>query len=495
MKKVLTGNIVEIVKEMQGGDLEHLAQFIDMTHDFLYRQTRKYCDIEDEREQAVQQTYHIVIRKIGTLKEPENILAWMSVIAAHESAAIMRERKDSSIVSYDSIGSDANEEDPERWQNKVLEDTSNNIDDYIEKTSMASAMNEIMGMLPDYQRLPLWMYYGQGIPITEIADNMGVSENTIKSRLKQGRDKLYKMKGEFLKRGIEVAGVSIVVLIKTAWDTDLKAEAAELGITALSGITGGAAAAASGKGKAAAKTAGKHGKKFISSVRHRILMKSTMVGTAAAVTGGSIIGFSRYQDDLKLKKVIAEGSRHLLIHNSFTTTPKDIKILDKTVKADFEFGHAIWYDVSYHAAKNLISYDVHASVMYDKNKKEYTWDGIFDYNLHSFDITGKWEGDVYTYHDLNTPVGHMTMTIDDFTWDPSSDIGTIQGSYECDIYHVSDITMIGGPVYQNELYRFTDSPVDSAGNILSHRFYYDPDKNILTTGPNIVRIDLKKISN
>lgn len=100
MGKVLTGDIIEIAGELQNGDLRHLAQFIDMTHDFLYRQTRKYCDIEDEREQAVQQTYHIVIRKIGTLKEPENILAWMSVIAAHESAAIMRERKDSSLVSY-----------------------------------------------------------------------------------------------------------------------------------------------------------------------------------------------------------------------------------------------------------------------------------------------------------------------------------------------------------------------------------------------------------
>lgn len=60
----------------------------------------------------------------------------------------------------------------------------------------AKAIKEKIDNLPDFQKDTIILYYYHDIKAKDIAKIMGVSLPTVKSRLKQGKDKLKKMLSE-----------------------------------------------------------------------------------------------------------------------------------------------------------------------------------------------------------------------------------------------------------------------------------------------------------
>lgn len=60
----------------------------------------------------------------------------------------------------------------------------------IDRNETAHLIDEILDTLSDEQRLVVGMFYYQNISVAEIAEELGVSENTVKSRLNYGRRKI-----------------------------------------------------------------------------------------------------------------------------------------------------------------------------------------------------------------------------------------------------------------------------------------------------------------
>ena len=86
------------------------------------------------------------------------------------------------------------------------------------------------------------MVYGQKISIREMAESLGISENTIKSRLFQGRKKLLARKEDFRKLGIEISIIPVSVLISVAFNEEVYASVAMAAGGAMAGAGLGAAA-------------------------------------------------------------------------------------------------------------------------------------------------------------------------------------------------------------------------------------------------------------
>lgn len=499
MARPLSRNIINIVENMQneGINSRNTTEFVDLVQPFMERQAYKYCDNEADRQDIIQETYCkvLVLGKIKDLQDSTKVLPWLSSILSRESLQVQRKRKNDATVSYDDSWTDEDENEFESaWKNRVLQDPDGSVEDVIDKKETVEAVDEVLAMLPDYQRLPLLMNVCQGIPIKAIAAEMGVSENTIKSRLKQGKDKLYKMSDEFVKRGIPVAGVSILVLINAAWTMDMEAEAAELGIALISGASIGAAAAVSGT--AAKKAATEGGKTLISTVKAHMAVKAAVVGTAAAVAGGSIYGVNQVQIDQGLKNALA--GEHTLAYSDYAADPEDIKILKRTVTEDFSSYRS--YKVNYRVSKNLISYDVSREVYYDKETKEYKRKGVNASRVHDFEATGIWEGNIY-YLNEDDPIGEATLTIDDIDKTDTNAAWILTGSHEeqlDDSEELNDQLMAAAnktPEAYNEVHTFTDGELNTAsGNITIgfNTYKYDIEKDALIMKSGALTAELKK---
>ena len=202
----------------------------------IYEETRRtalavikrYCDISADYEDLLQETYIRVYRSIDTLKDDTKVGAWIRTIAGN--TAIRHNMKKWPTMFSDMADEEGNVPD--------FEDESGtfNPEKIADRKAVSAAVTQILDSLPYDQRTALWMVYGQQVTIKEMAANLGISENTIKSRLYQGRQKLMARKDDFRKYGIELTAIPVSVLVAMAFqDTVYAAEA-------VGGATGAAAA-------------------------------------------------------------------------------------------------------------------------------------------------------------------------------------------------------------------------------------------------------------
>ena len=67
---------------------------------------------------------------------------------------------------------------------------------------------EILDHLPEDQRVVIGMFYYEEMSVKDIAQTLGVSENTVKSRLSYGRKKIKEQVMDLEKRGTKLYSVA-----------------------------------------------------------------------------------------------------------------------------------------------------------------------------------------------------------------------------------------------------------------------------------------------
>ena len=101
-------------------------------------------------------------------------------------------------------------------------------------------MAEIIDTLPEDQRVVISMYYYEGMSVRQIAEELGITENTVKSRLSYGRKKIETKVLDLEKKGTKLYGLApipFLLLLLRCW----AGHAAKSSPSALSNILGGIA--------------------------------------------------------------------------------------------------------------------------------------------------------------------------------------------------------------------------------------------------------------
>ena len=170
---------------------------------------RRYCDHTEDYEDILQETYIRVYKSIDTLQDEGKAQAWINKIAAN--TAIRHNMKKRPTLFTDMGDEEGNIPD--------IKDENENIDPeaVTDHKAVTEIIRQVLSTLPEDQRDALWMVYGQGITIKEMAENLGISENTIKSRLFQGRKKLAAKKEEFRRLGINISVIPVSILVSIAF--------------------------------------------------------------------------------------------------------------------------------------------------------------------------------------------------------------------------------------------------------------------------------------
>ena len=110
-------------------------------------------------------------------------------------------------------------------------------------------IRELIDKLPETQRVAVMSYYNAEMSVKEIAELLGVSENTVKSRLSYGRNAIEKGVKEYEKQGIKLYGLSplpfLLYLLRSSAElgSDAAASAAASAVLSVGASAAGTAAA------------------------------------------------------------------------------------------------------------------------------------------------------------------------------------------------------------------------------------------------------------
>ncbi len=135
-------------------------------------------------EEITQDTFLKVYEKLSTLKNPNQFAGWFYVIANRLCIAWLRKKH----VPMESLDAMPAAEREQRFYNLYLEEQRE--DAFTEQRR--ELVKQLLQMLPDSERTVVTLYYLSDLTCEEISKFLGVSPNTIKSRLHRARERLKK---------------------------------------------------------------------------------------------------------------------------------------------------------------------------------------------------------------------------------------------------------------------------------------------------------------
>lgn len=157
-----------LVKKAQQGDAEAFIALIEECRATLRRVAYGYLGNEEDAADAIQDTILAAYEHLHALKKEKHFKTWLVRILVNNCTKTWRQNKrETEFAAY--------------------RDTDLEAVDY---GRARVEFRELLRSLPEDSRTIFQLYYGEQFTIREIALILGIRENTVKSRLHRGREKL-----------------------------------------------------------------------------------------------------------------------------------------------------------------------------------------------------------------------------------------------------------------------------------------------------------------
>ena len=182
LEKIAIYHSKSLIEKAQKGDEHAFGKLVGLWFKRIYNFSLKYFADHDLAMEVTQQTFIVVYKKIGTLKDLDSFKYWLYKIALNhcrEEERRQKRKKWYSIFNNEDVGRiESNHGHPEiEYQKK-------------EKVEMISKM---LKALPVEQKTVIIMKEYEGMKFREISETLNISENTAKSRLYYGLKTLKKI--------------------------------------------------------------------------------------------------------------------------------------------------------------------------------------------------------------------------------------------------------------------------------------------------------------
>ena len=176
-----TQELINAVRNYQNGDTAAFDTLYRLSCRYLYVCIWKVLGNEEESRDVLQETYMDIASSIRELKQAEAFLAWASVIANRKCYAHIRKNKNEVLVDMEDELFGNLEADEEFIPENVMQD--------LEKQRL---IREIIDGLNEMQRLCVISYYYEGKKQEEIAQELDIPLNSVKSHLLRAKEKIKK---------------------------------------------------------------------------------------------------------------------------------------------------------------------------------------------------------------------------------------------------------------------------------------------------------------
>lgn len=242
----------------------------------------KYMKDPNDASDVLQDAYIKAWKSLGSLDEPEKFPGWVGQIVANTALSALRKTRP---VTFSDMSGENEEGDEFVYD---IEDEA--IDRQPELNYTTNERQEIIrsmiDSLTDEQRLCVMMYYIEEMSVKEIAETLGCSENTVKSRLNYGRKNIRQEAEELKKKGYNFYSIAPVPLLLILLHSEL---ASALGVTAAAGgaVATGAAVGVAGGVAATGAATGLAGGSVATGAAVGLAGGAAATGAAAGLAGGS----------------------------------------------------------------------------------------------------------------------------------------------------------------------------------------------------------------
>ena len=200
---------LDLVRRSMQWDEEAFRKIYEATYYRMLYIAKKYMKNDTAAEDVLQEAYIKIWTNLPQLGKPEAYVSWASRIVANTALNELRKSQPLLFSEMTSEGEDGAE------LSFDVEDTYAPNQPELSFTDAEEQMiiREMIDSLSDEQRMCVLMYYMEDLSVREIAETLGCSEGTVKSRLNYGRQNIKAKAEELQKKGYNFKGISAMAVL------------------------------------------------------------------------------------------------------------------------------------------------------------------------------------------------------------------------------------------------------------------------------------------
>lgn len=176
---------LDLVRRIKLGENQAFEEMVARYHARVYSLSYGVLRNREDAEEATQDTFLTLFRKIGTFDESKKFFSWFYRVALNAAYSRARRRKPATTVSIDDflprLQGDGNQATPEfaAWVEGIEDDAI--------ARELAERAESFIGQLPPAYRDVIWMVDVEDMKPADVAETLEISIPALKSRLHRAR--------------------------------------------------------------------------------------------------------------------------------------------------------------------------------------------------------------------------------------------------------------------------------------------------------------------
>ena len=158
--------MIQLVKRSISGDADAFLELMEKNSLAMYKVARGILDNDEDAADAMQDTILTCFEKIHTLKNPEYFKTWMIRILINNCNEMLRHK------------------------GRVFPAVEMEEGTFEEPGYLDCEWKEILASLDEKYKTGILLYYSKALSVKEIAALLGISQNTVLTRLSRARKQL-----------------------------------------------------------------------------------------------------------------------------------------------------------------------------------------------------------------------------------------------------------------------------------------------------------------
>lgn len=175
----------DAVRQYQSGNTESFEQIYELSYRYLYTCVIHVVKNEEIAADMLQETYLEISRNLSQLKNTGDFLSWASTIGNRKCYTYLKKQRDVLVRSDDDRNGNAQD-----FFEAIADDEAFIPETILQDREKQRLVQEIIDGLSDMQRLCIIGFYYRGQSIEEIAQELEIPANTVKSHLSRAKAKI-----------------------------------------------------------------------------------------------------------------------------------------------------------------------------------------------------------------------------------------------------------------------------------------------------------------
>lgn len=195
-------DIREAVGLAKEGKEEGFQYLYQETYQKSYYVALKYMKQEDAALDVLQDAYVKAFKSMEQLQDAEKFPAWFARVVATTALDELKKKK---VILFSQMETEEDFAIEDSFEDDRIDSQPELSYDQAETSRL---VKEMIDTLSDEQRMCIMMFYVEELSVKEIAQTLGVSENTVKSRLNYGRKNIKEKVLELEKKGTKLYAIA-----------------------------------------------------------------------------------------------------------------------------------------------------------------------------------------------------------------------------------------------------------------------------------------------